>query len=555
MTAILQGTMNNSAVLITAILVFLAVVKVPPALDSDIQPWDEAMYAARVNSIHVNGDFFDQAKHSVGGFYSGSHPPLLIWLGYAVSAVFGFHPATLKLFMILVALTTVMVIWRIGRLAFDEKTALLASVVFSSGILFNVFSKRFQLDMLYLLFMTASFLFVLCMMKDKGIKYAFAGGLMFGLCLMSKILVGMFIPFVAALLYLFGKKRGGVSLRQIFVLTATGLSIALPWHLYMYFAHGSSFTDYFFGFHLIERITAGVEMNQKGSGYFYYLNYFLSIMPYGALMLFAFIRDARRFKDIEGAKLLLWIWAIAGFAVISVSETKLESYLLLVLPAVSLIIADYLGKINDESQLTRLAITALLFLNFFWFATEALRPELKSAFGRQPILANLLYAAGILVAAILTGVIMSKMKDLSRILKISVVTFFVVINLYYLFNIPLWENRFRLSEGAKKVRAGGAEKIVYVGTNFRYNPQFSYYFNGIDLGWSRPEFAYEFMDTNAGNEKVKARLEAEKSSTIAILERDKINRADYPEASEVIPEKYRMIHKDTGYEIYANKND
>lgn len=64
----------------------------------------------------------------------------------------------------------------------------------------------------------------------------------------------------------------------------TGLAVAVPWHAYMIFAHGSAFTDYFFGFHLLERAFSGVEMNQKASGPFYYFNYLMSVIPFGIIL-------------------------------------------------------------------------------------------------------------------------------------------------------------------------------------------------------------------------------------------------------------------------------
>ena len=79
------------------LVVFLCVVKLPSLLTSDIQPWDEGMYATRVLSVHANGDFIDQSTHSVGNFYSASHPPLLIWTGYLVTLIFGVNSVTLKL--------------------------------------------------------------------------------------------------------------------------------------------------------------------------------------------------------------------------------------------------------------------------------------------------------------------------------------------------------------------------------------------------------------------------------------------------------------------------
>ena len=43
------------------LLLIVCLFKIPIILTSDIQPWDEGMYAVRVLSIHINGDFFDRA--------------------------------------------------------------------------------------------------------------------------------------------------------------------------------------------------------------------------------------------------------------------------------------------------------------------------------------------------------------------------------------------------------------------------------------------------------------------------------------------------------------
>lgn len=132
---------------------------------------------------------------------------------------------------------------------------------------------------------------------------------------------------------------------------------------------------------------------------------------------------------------------------------------------------------------------------------------------------------------------------------------FIISNVFYLVEKPLWEDRFRIKEAVKTINESGAGRILYVGSNYRYNPQFSYYLNGIDLGWNEPKYDYDFMDTSAGTEKVRARLELEDPNSIVVVEKDKINRAEYPASESFIPSGFRMIHKDTGYELYRRGND
>ena len=98
MTAILKyfDEKKNLNKVYLFLVVFLVLVKAHSIVTTDIQPWDEGMYATRVLSIQESGDIIDQSQHSVGKFYSGSHPPLLIWIGYLFTSVFGFNNVALK---------------------------------------------------------------------------------------------------------------------------------------------------------------------------------------------------------------------------------------------------------------------------------------------------------------------------------------------------------------------------------------------------------------------------------------------------------------------------
>jgi 4-amino-4-deoxy-L-arabinose transferase-like glycosyltransferase len=551
----LNFSKDTSAVIILLILLLLATVKIPSALNSDMQPWDEGMYAARVNSININGDFLDQSQHSVGKFYSGSHPPLLIWLGYFSSVVFGFSPVTLKLLILCLSLLSVLMIYFIGRDFVDASTGVFASMIFSGNILFNVFSERFQLDMTYVLFMLLSFFFVLKLSEDKSLRNVVLAGIFFGLCLMSKILVGLFIPLVLLVTQISLRSKSPFSTKDLSIITVIGLLIALPWHVYMYLQHGSAFTDYFFGFHLIDRALTGVEMNQKASGPLYHFNYFLSIIPFGILLLFAFVNNIRNLKALSFPILFMWIWTICGFFIITIFKTKLESYLLLVLPAVAILIASYLRQMNQEGAIAKTLTLTCVAMNVIWFATENYRPLIKEFAGRNgnlPVVA--ISGMAILLLIILSRYVQRKINARQTFGLLIILTFFIS-NVFYLVNKPLWEDRFRIKEAVRVIADSGADKIIYVGTDYRYNPQFSYYFNGIDIGWNEPKYDYEFMDTNIGTEKVKARLELEGKQSVIVVEKDKINRAEYPESELFIPSGFMMIHKDTGYEIYSREND
>lgn len=133
------------------LVIFLVLIKLHSIISTDIQPWDEGMYATRVLSVQESGDIIDQSQHSVGKFYSGSHPPLLIWIGYAVTTVFGMNNIVLKGLIFIFGLASLWLIMIIGKNVYSPRAGIIAAVIFCSNLIFNIFSKRFQFDIPYTL--------------------------------------------------------------------------------------------------------------------------------------------------------------------------------------------------------------------------------------------------------------------------------------------------------------------------------------------------------------------------------------------------------------------
>ncbi len=210
------------------LVVFLCITKLPSILTTDIQPWDEGMYATRVLSIHVNGDFIDQSSHSVGRFYSGSHPPLLIWIGYFITLIFGVNSAVFKThnFYFLTLMYTP---------DFPDRKEIIRSAapdfmqrLIFSVILCSIFShKRFQFDIPYTFFIILSFYLMFLYNDSLKFKYLILSGISFGCCLMIKILVGFYIPLVLFISYFLVRDKINFKLKDILILTSIGILLAL----------------------------------------------------------------------------------------------------------------------------------------------------------------------------------------------------------------------------------------------------------------------------------------------------------------------------------------
>lgn len=534
------------------LVIFLCIVKLPSLFSSDIQPWDEGMYATRVLSIHQFGDWLDQSSHSVGGFYSASHPPLLIWTASLVTLVFGTGSIVLKLIIFLFALGCVLLIMKTGQLLFSTAMGFYAALIFTSNIIFTVFSQRFQLDIPYTFFILASFYFFFRHTESHERKYLVISGIAFGCCLMTKILVGFYIPIILVISFVFLRKKLNISFKSIVFVTITGIVIALPWHLYMLMKFGNEFTDYFFGFHIYDRALHGVEHNEKNSGALYHVNYLLSIIPYSILVFISCVRDLKQFNQLEWKKIFLYIWFITGLFIITVFRTKLEVYVLLILLPACFIIPLFIGSLNNTANRTSKTLLILLtILNIIWFATEAIRPQLKQYSLDSKAIVFLIITGA---AALLISIILSAKIELKKAYYLFILIFFFAVNLYYLFFIPDWVNRFKLSDIKKYIDKSGKTQLIYVSPGYRYNPQFSYYFEGLNLGWSNSKYSFELIDSikhEGSFEKTKFRLGSHwDSNYFIILEKDGINRASdyYPEL--FIPYYNTLVKEERGYKLY-----
>lgn len=536
-----------------SIVFLLAIFKTPSIISSDIQPWDEGLYATRVLSIHINGDFWDQSSHSVGGFYSSSHPPLVIWIGYIITSIFGISDVSLKLTIFIFAILTIYVLIKLGSELFNQFTGVIAALIFSSNIIFDIFSQRFQLDIPYTFFLLLS-LYFFSQFRRKGENVLFyLSALSFGLCLMTKILVGFFIPTVIFVYLLLDRKA--LKPYQLIFYIIIGLIVAAPWHIYMLLKYGSNFIDYFFFYHIIQRAFEGVEHNVKHSGVLYYLNYIFSIIPYSIIFFVGIWEYLKDYKELAWEKKFLIAWSVIGWVIISAFKTKLEAYIILVLPQVSLVIADYLTSKNKASTLSKQITWFLLLLNIFWFATYNYRTEstLRYEDIHQFFYYLLIAAIGYIFISIPLAWWIGKNFPIQPLIIYFIFVFFIGVNFTYLVNRPEWENTYRISKIRELVEQSNKNNIVYVGSNYRFNPQFSFYFEGLNLGWDKKKYNFMLLDTKNGVEPVLSNLKSlSKSQYNIIVEKDNINRGEYPSSNLFIPSDFKLIYRDKGYELYQN---
>lgn len=435
-------------------------------------------------------------------------------------------------------------------------------MIFSSNIIFAVFGKRFQLDIPYISLILTGFFFFIKYIETGKKTYVILVGIALGMCLMVKILVGFFIPIVLFIAWIMFRKRFRFTIKDVIIITAIGIAIAMPWHIYMIAKYGNEFFKWFLGYHIYDRALYGVEHNNKNSGIFYHINYLLSIIPFSSLIFLSLIKDLKRYKTLTPEKLFIWIWFLIGFGIITVFKTKLEVYILLVLCQVCLLIPVYIEELKTASKREKIITVIVVIFNIIWALSFDRRSGIKNYITSG--FENLVIAAVVSAAALLiiyfAAVYISKKVNLSNLYYAFIVLFFLGLNTYQMIEIPWWENSFSITPIKQDIDRTGVKDIVYIAANYRANPQFSFYFRGLDIGWKNDEYKYKLLETKKDIDlldpkrdikEVRSYLESlEPGKQSIIVERDEINRTKYDEVKLFMPDKFKLVMKVPGYELY-----
>lgn len=533
--------------------ILLSILKLPPVFTTDIQPWDEGMYASRVLSIEKFGDFFDQTSHSVGKYYSSTHPPLLIWIGYFASKIFGLNAVTLKLIPYVFALLCLLFLMKLGQLLYSTEAGIFAAIIFSSNIIFNIFSKRFQFDIPYTFFVILSFYYFIKALKEENHKYIYFSGIAAGFCMLSKLLVGMIVPIVLFAAYFFIRRDSKFFFKDFLIITGIGLLMSIPWYVYLISNNGKEAIDYILNFHLYQRAAVGVEQNAKGTGVFYFANYLLTIIPFGFLAFYALILNLKNFRNLDWKIKFVSIWFLISFIIVTSFKTKLESYSFLFLPPACLLIGYLILQLNNFSKRQKILVLSLAVLNLLWYFSEHYRNILKDFLAGS--IAHKLEVTAIIIIVFLISVFAIKLViqkiNLSGLFSGFVVLVFFVSNIFYLTNVPYWENGYKITDIKKIIDVQKDKKIIYVASNYRHNPQLTFYFNGVDVGWQETGYNFSMLDTKIGLDSIKTIL-TNNAGSFLIVEKDNINRAEYPASELFVPNNFKLVSKVSGYELYKN---
>ena len=352
-------------------------------------------------------------------------PPLVYWCAATVFKIFGPSAASARLVSALSAIGVLLVIWYLGRAMFGEKAGVLAALIWTSSMLPFTLARMLSTDMLLSFSMCLALVGIYRLAERNCAANNPSGilgpilitGVGLGLALLAKGPVGVALPISILVAWLiivqiqnFRLRRGASNTSDsntsdsstsdsstsnsstsnsstpvavqspVFIgrilwgisgaLLLAGV-LAAPWYLAVARSHPEFLGKFLLGEN-IARLTGSKAYHDPKPIWFYVPVLIVGTLPW-TFFLWPALKNlgASLFSPANAqastplqnrARWFLWLWAAAVISLFSISSTKLVTYILPALPALSILIADALAHRREEKPLRRAALATMIFL-------------------------------------------------------------------------------------------------------------------------------------------------------------------------------------------------
>lgn len=190
--------------------------------------------------------------------------------------------------------------------------------------------------------------------------YMFWFFLLMGITVLAKGPPGIALAGLVCLLYVVmtGSFKLLLKLELVRGVVLTAI-VSLPWHFAMYLKDGRPWYAEYIHVHMLNRFGKGVH-GDRGTFDYFASQLGIGMWPWIALLpaaLATIFLTARRDTSEGRTRLLVGIWAIAGYATFCVSETKFHHYTLPVVPALAILVAFWIDDLlNGKAKKSTMTI-------------------------------------------------------------------------------------------------------------------------------------------------------------------------------------------------------
>lgn len=335
-----------------AILIVMSLWMFLPSLGvSELESWDEAIYASIARDIYHTGDFIN--LHFNGEHYFNK-PPFYMLLTSWSYYLFG--------------LGCLLIGFQLARHLFNQKIAVLSVLLMLSNYHFFRTVRQGRMESMVAFFIVFACYSFYRVLEDKRWIYGLAVST--GLALISKGPMG-FMPVLIILPFslLYPKRLQRLFNRHTFPALVLFLIIAVPWYVCQLKIYGSDYVDEFVGFQLIDRITKAIEGHDKAWWYYLNLSSFYYVSSWSILVvpgLLFIVWKAVKEKKEELAFIGLFSWVILILFSFGV-KTKLSWYIFTMYIPLSMGVALMLDALKGRWIYVKHVIIITSFLSILVF--------------------------------------------------------------------------------------------------------------------------------------------------------------------------------------------
>jgi 4-amino-4-deoxy-L-arabinose transferase-like glycosyltransferase len=504
------------------VILMVVVISLVRLTDFEIQASDEGYYALRVKAILQFDCWLDQTDYAIGGFYSSSHPPLLIWLMALTSKIFGLNNFSLRLWSWISFVVCTIMVGKLAELTADEKNKWLASAIAASVIglspLMIWYGRLAQFDMMVTLWSTCQALCYVLFLKTNRRRYLVMCGLALGLALLSKALVGVFAAAAIGfhLLYLAVRKES--SWKDFFlnnlIFLGIGLTLGFSWFIGLCATREGFFEQYVNSF-IVDRMLRDQFKSPNRTGIFFFVNVILTrfpLVPFLLIWLWKFYTD-KIFRTPERVFWLLWF--LVPFIIFSISKTKLIWYVLICVPPLAVMIAESIVLFFQENsvvsaRLKKITLAVFVIISV-WSLTQVWHRSIVEA-AINAVAQKSFSEFGAIQASRALGMIILMLAGIAAVqwvqerknfhqwlLSLMGIAAIAASLNVVLFGLPAHNPPFDGMSQAKAYYDRTKPPVLIFmlsdehPNNPGMNPQFSYYFSGIDVSTVRWQSPSEFI--------------------------------------------------------------
>ncbi len=368
----MNPTLNNRKFQILFLIFSSLLIFLGRQLDTGILNYDDAYYAQKAKEILESRSFW---LITFAGTPTFDNPPLPFWLTALAFSVFGVSSYAAVFSSALFATGIIVMTYRLSLLLYKDYWIAFASafVLLFPGM-FADSARRGMVDIPLAFFVTLAFF---SFFKARDIKPWY---LIFGFAsagaILSKSVLGLFPLTIVGAFLIFSRQWREI-INPWFLSGCMISLLGFSWYLINWQHYGQEFIDAHFGSLIINRSFGGTKEVSDFLGYAEdFLRNYWPWLPFALAGLAKF--GKRGFLEKDRTSLLLFLWPILTFLVMSTSKNQTLRYLFMMFPALAIItaktISEWLGpdkKNQAMAIMTGVIVVTTLFVNATPFQVKA----------------------------------------------------------------------------------------------------------------------------------------------------------------------------------------